>query len=84
MQTTNLIIKKCWLDKILSGEKKIEYREIKPYYYRLEKLNTPFVCVLQNGYSKNCLKVEIIINKIIKNIKTNNYELHIHKIKTKE
>ena len=27
-----LPIKKKWFDKILSGEKKEEYREIKPYY----------------------------------------------------
>lgn len=27
-----LPIKKCWFDKIKTGEKKEEYREIKPYY----------------------------------------------------
>lgn len=27
-----LLIKKKWFDMILSGEKKEEYREIKPYY----------------------------------------------------
>ena len=29
-----LPIKKEWFDMILSGEKKEEYREIKPYYER--------------------------------------------------
>lgn len=29
-----LPIKKKWFDMILSGEKKEEYREIKPYYER--------------------------------------------------
>lgn len=34
-----LTIKREWFDMILSGEKKEEYREIKPYYTsRLEKL----------------------------------------------
>lgn len=26
------ILKKCWYDKTASGEKKIEYREVKPYW----------------------------------------------------
>jgi hypothetical protein len=53
-----LPIKKKWYDMILSGEKKEEYREIKPYYQsRLGKL---FVfpipeyqekIVFRNGYS---------------------------------
>lgn len=32
MQMLTLQIKKKWFDMILSGEKKEEYREIKPYY----------------------------------------------------
>lgn len=30
MEILNLIIKKAWFDKIMSGEKKHEYRDIKP------------------------------------------------------
>lgn len=62
-----LPIKKKWFDMILSGEKKEEYREIKPYYTaRLLKLfmpmyrYTPYNTIRQtekdicfrNGYSK--------------------------------
>ena len=32
MKTLKLTIKKKWFDMILSGEKKEEYREIKPYW----------------------------------------------------
>lgn len=36
------ILKKCWYDKIASGEKEIEYREVKPYWTkRLAKLFPP-------------------------------------------
>lgn len=36
------ILKKCWYDKIASGEKEIEYREVKPYWSkRLAKLFPP-------------------------------------------
>lgn len=58
-----LSIKKKWFDMILSGEKKEEYREIKPYYeQRFKKLwfvigyeNSIFAeeIRLRNGYSRN-------------------------------
>ena len=51
-----LPIKKKWFDMIRSGEKKEEYREIKPYYQsRLnEKAYTGTHYIqLRNGYSKN-------------------------------
>lgn len=36
------ILKNCWYDKIASGEKEIEYREVKPYWSkRLEKILPP-------------------------------------------
>lgn len=46
-----LPIKRKWLDMIVSGEKKEEYREIKPYwtkrfenYYEIAKLNIELEC----------------------------------------
>lgn len=52
-----LPIKKKWFDMIKSGEKKEEYREIKPYYdsrllgYYISHLETTII--LRNGYSSN-------------------------------
>ena len=34
MKILHLTLKKKWFDMILSGEKKEEYREIKPYWFR--------------------------------------------------
>lgn len=63
-----LPIKKKWFDMILSGEKKEEYREIKPYYdnrfyhFRTREIdkNTFSLCIespeyalFRNGYSSN-------------------------------
>lgn len=57
-----LPIKRKWFDMILSGEKKEEYREIKPYYdSRFDKLwqgsliggNAKRNIMFRNGYSKN-------------------------------
>lgn len=51
-----LQIKKKWFDMILSGRKKEEYREIKPYYeIRFSKWFKDGECIItfKNGYSKN-------------------------------
>lgn len=59
-----LPIKKKWFDMILSGEKKEEYREIKPYYtnrfnslFRMYPIDNPIgndtnLIAFKNGYSK--------------------------------
>ena len=61
-----LPIKKKWFDIIKSGEKKEEYREIKPYYDKRLKKYMPiynmylermiceeFEVIFRNGYRKN-------------------------------
>lgn len=61
-----LPIKKRWYDMILSGEKREEYRELKPYWearfrkvFQMDPLTgTPtgqdeHIVVLRNGYSKD-------------------------------
>lgn len=63
-----LPIKKKWFDMILSGEKKEEYREIKPYYTSrlygrayehnvkrgfIKECDTEKEIILRNGYSSN-------------------------------
>ena len=65
-----LPIKKKWFDMILSGEKKEEYREIKPYYdsrfrIRNEDEARTLMVLFRNGYRKNspAIKCEVIISK---------------------
>lgn len=67
-----LPIKKKWFDMIKSGEKKEEYREIKPYYDSrfliyydyivgtriLKKQSAPNEIIFRNGYSKNSPKIK--------------------------
>ena len=55
-----LPIKKQWFDMILSGEKKEEYREIKPYWAkRLEFMKSKEFCVIfKNGYSSKSPKLK--------------------------
>ena len=60
--TLFLTIKQKWFDKILSGEKTIEFREVKPYYEHKFKRNYSKI-LLQAGYSpkSNRLEAEIIL-----------------------
>lgn len=66
-----LPIKKQWFDMIVSGKKKEEYREIKPYYdsrfrkymprptnFRNEYIAAEFFIVFRNGYQYNSPSVK--------------------------
>ena len=66
-----LPIKKKWFDMIASGEKKQEYREIKPYYdsrfkdiYYATSGAQPYI-LFRNGYLKNSptIKCQVVITK---------------------
>lgn len=66
-----LVIDREWMDKIVSGEKTVEYREIKQYYTsRLKDKKTdefrPFkTVVMRNGYQgKNLPLIECEVKSI--------------------
>lgn len=60
----HLTLLRKWFDEIASGKKKIEYREIKPYWTKrlfdneglLKKYD--FI-IFKNGYSKNCPEMKV-------------------------
>ena len=61
MTILTLAIKKKWFDLIASGEKKEEYREIKPYYQ--SRFNKPLTHIrFTNGYGHSVpsLTVELL------------------------
>jgi len=49
----HLTLKKKWFDMIASGEKKEEYREIKPYWMKRFVGKSYKVVQFRNGYSEN-------------------------------
>jgi len=60
----HLTLKKKWFDMISSGEKKEEYREIKPYWTKrlLDSSGTPkpfTEVVFKNGYSKDAPSIKV-------------------------
>ena len=60
-------IEREWLAHIIAGTKKIEYRQIKPYWTkRFEKVSVPFELCLRNGMTPPVPEVTVLIHKIIK------------------
>jgi len=63
-KTLHLTLHKKWFDQILAGTKKIEYREIKPYWTKrlFNKDGTPKKfdeIFFRNGYNKDCRKMKV-------------------------
>lgn len=75
MKTLHLTLKTGWFDMIAAGDKKEEYREIKPYW-ETRLLHSPYVDInipglqadqikkyeaieFRNGYSKNARKMTV-------------------------
>ena len=77
------ILKKDWYEKIKSGEKTIEYREVKPYWktrFINEFLKSngvlKYPCLFRLGYTKETLKALITRIEIVDGKDT---DLHIDK-----
>lgn len=63
MQVLHLTLKKKWFDMIASGQKREEYREIKPYWAKRLAKNYDAV-QFRNGYSKKSPVVSLKLEAI--------------------
>ncbi len=54
-----MTLKREWFDKILSGEKKEEYREFKEYWFNRLVGKNYLTIVFKNGYSKDARIMEV-------------------------
>src|SRR5207248_7760258 len=74
-------IERQWLAEIIAGTKKIEYRQIKPYWTkRFEKVSVPFELRLLNGMNPPVPEVTVLIHKITKDRRSGEYKLYIKKV----
>jgi hypothetical protein len=74
-------IEREWLAQNVAGTKKIEYRQIKPYWTkRFEKVSLPFELRLLNGMNPPVPEVTVLIHKITKDRRAGEYQLHIKKV----
>ena len=64
MNTLHLTLKRQWFDMIQSGEKREEYRELKPYWHTRLYLKNFDVIVFRNGYSKDAPSMCVQAGKI--------------------
>lgn len=81
MKTITTTIKRQWLREIVAGTKKIEYREIKPYWVLRLPVEVPFALRLINGMQAQAPEVTVIIRKVIRNARLKSFELHIGSVK---
>ena len=78
----HLTLHRKWFKQILEGTKKIEYREIKPYWTKrlFDSQNNPIkydYIIFKNGYNKDCPIMKIEFLGIRKN---KQYEILLGKI----
>ena len=74
-------IKRPWLAEIIAGTKKIEYRQIKPYWTkRLKTVDGPFEKGLINGMNPPVPEATVLIHKVTRNRYYKPYEFHIKRV----
>ena len=81
MDQITTTIERRWLDLIATGEKKVEYREIKPYWERkLASVKVPFLLRMINGMRRNAPEITVVIKWKRRNWRTNEFALSICKV----
>ena len=64
MRVLHLTLKKRWFDMIASGEKREEYREMKPYWHK--RLSKEYdVIRFRNGYAKDSPTMTVELKEIL-------------------
>ncbi|MDQ2914500.1 MAG: hypothetical protein M3T56_14770, partial [Chloroflexota bacterium] len=78
MQVLTTTIKREFFRKIVAREKRVEYREIKPYWTkRLATMTTPFLLHLVNGMTHPIPELTVVVTRVRKNVAQRRYELQL-------
>jgi hypothetical protein len=81
MDKITTTIKREWLAKIANRTKRIEYRELKPYWVkRLSRVHVPFLLRLINGMQADAPEITVVVTKVRKNFRSGHFELVLGKI----
>ena len=88
MKPLHLTLHKRWFDEILAGTKKIEYRDIKPYWtkrlFNDDGSSRKFDEIyFRNGYSKNSRKMRVKFKGIRIGKGKDKYEILLGKVMKK-
>ena len=64
MDVITTTLERQWFAEIVAGEKRVEYREIKPYWRkRLKRVRAPFKLVLRSGMNPPVPVVTVRIDR---------------------
>lgn len=78
MEKITTTIKREYLREIIAGRKRVEYREIKPYWTkRFDGLSRPFLLRMINGMQAKAPELTVVVRGIRTNKRTGNYELQL-------
>jgi hypothetical protein len=84
LRTVTMNIKRRWFTEIVASppRKRVEYREIKPYWEgRLPKPSeVPFKLRLLNGMKRSAPEAVVLVTKIVRDRRTNTFELHLGRV----
>jgi hypothetical protein len=82
MNKITTTIKREFLREIVAKRKRIEYRELKPYWTKkLSKTKAPFLLRLINGMRANAPEVTVVVEQVRTNRRDGCYEFHLGRIR---
>jgi hypothetical protein len=81
MEKITATIKRECLREIAAGPKRVEHREIKPYWtQRFTKTSVPFRLRLSNGMQRSAPEMTVLVQRIRKNMRSRTFELHLGRV----
>ncbi|HEV2424670.1 MAG TPA: hypothetical protein VGZ29_07580 [Terriglobia bacterium] len=81
MDRITTTIRREWLKEIAAGRKRVENRQIKPYWVRrLSRVQVPFLLRLINGMHPKAPEVTVIVEGIRTDEQSGNFELALGEV----
>jgi hypothetical protein len=83
METLTMNIKREFFAAIVDGSKRIEYREMSPYWERrIEPLKPPFKLRLLNGMTHPVPEAVVVVTRVTRHREYREYRLHLGRVLT--
>ena len=81
MDKLTTTIKREFLRQIIARSKRVEFREVKPYWVkRLASVRVPFRLRLTNGMQPKAPEVTVVVTKVRRNDRKARFELHLGRV----
>lgn len=82
VQTVTMNIKREFFREIVAKRKRVEYRAMSPYWQkRLNGIEPPFLLRLINGMRSDSPEVYVVVEKLTRNSRQQQFELHLGRIR---